>query len=171
MKKPSKAEKPKNLLQIAIEINALAVEVDSLSRQAVNRRVQMGHLLYEAQKRISTESNMDFSEWCKNYVRKADGAPFSFTTIKNYIRFSRYPKTLASDKKQKKEYQEKIREAAKKGGGFKTYGSGRPTVVEDLRWKKRNVEKSKLLQYQIKLMLLFRHGTGQQTKPENSLCI
>lgn len=128
-------DKKATLFQLATQINALAVETATHQLIVVNKRVEMGKLLYEAQKRISTESNLDFSEWCKNYIKKPDGVPFSFTTIKNYIRFARYPKTLASDQKQKKDYQERVRSAARTGGGFKSYGAGRPSMKEKERRK------------------------------------
>ena len=41
-------------------------------------QIKFGELLLEAQSRVTKETNYTFREWCRNYVFKKDGAPYSY---------------------------------------------------------------------------------------------
>lgn len=98
-----------SLEEIAINFNEIAQKMQVANSILINGRVEMGKLLIEAHKRLKEQGDRSFEEWCRNNLKKADGGPFSYSTIKNYMRFARCPASLAADKKQKREYQRKSR--------------------------------------------------------------
>lgn len=85
----------------------LAADINRHIQEEEAGRVVLGKLLIEAQCRVHRESNLTFKAWCENHLRKTDGSPFSYLTIKHYMRLARLPgeqkrKNLATNERIKR---------------------------------------------------------------------
>lgn len=109
----SKPTSSLSLMNLAKQINVLLKTHQDAKDKIKEYRIEIGMLLLEVEKRLPKESDMTFGNWCYNYLSKKDGTAFSYTTIKNYMKYANNPETLRKERKRQAEYSRRRTKALK----------------------------------------------------------